>query len=188
MDAVVFVGFDWSRYLRLRPALASGDGIGSYRTLEDAEAQAVIAQLPEEASGADIANCVLAEVCAVGTPVMCRRALADLVKRLQTTDSGEAASELLTELALGRTNIEPWFQSDVGLIGLLTPAETRRLREHLNEHAAERPVQTRRGGLAGVIDLMRADGSEDALIAEIRTLAVWCAAAQFGMAALTRDS
>ena len=79
------------------------------------------------------------------------------VRELAHRPKTDSAAVLLSELIAGNKNIEPWFDADAGLMGILTPDETRTLAADLRplfrrgSFGSRAGRKRRRGGLLGII-------------------------------------
>jgi len=164
------VGFNWSRFHTLAPALKNAVASGDLTGVGDAEAAARLRSLDEMPAPEIACNFVIAELCTVGEELTFRNALLDLLIRLTRTEAGEEAADILGRAAVGGSGVEPWFKCDEGLVGILTWAELDRMHRYLQEYVRQRPPRQPRGPLDGLKRLVGASEPEYAMLDDLVAL------------------
>jgi len=144
------VGFNWSRFHTLAPALKNALASGDLTGVADPEAAAWLLSLDEMPAPEIACNFVISELCCADEELRFRGALPDLLIRLTRTEAGEEAADILGRAAVGGSGVEPWFKCDEGLVGILTWAELDRMHRYLQEYVRQRPPRQPRGPLDGL--------------------------------------
>jgi hypothetical protein len=122
-----FFAFDWTRFRSTAPPLLRASKSGDFTTLQIPEADEVLCALDEETPPESVANALVAHLCGAQDAALFEGGLSELVLWLRKQPHGEEAGETLGELISAGKNVEEWFQSDTGLIGILTEEETQSL-------------------------------------------------------------
>lgn len=137
--------FDWTRYRGIGPKLQAACATGDFTSLDIAGADAVLETLEDDIPPEEVCSVVLAELCGRGEPVVVPNSLLRLLRHIRRDRDCEEAADLLTELLVGGSNVAAWHRTERGLVGLLTPEQTRDLAPRLGRFC-RRETETRRPG------------------------------------------
>ena len=160
-------GFDYERYLELRPRLRSAGTMQALLVLAEGLPDRFDSEILESLCAAMAAdgfsltgakNALLVELCCAGEALPLDESFAGLAAMLARRKGSEEAGERLLALLAEQHNVEDWFRvgaDESGLRGFLTPDEMHELRARLvpllarpNPLSAPRRKR-RRGGLVG---------------------------------------
>ena len=180
-------GFDWKRFHELKPALEQAVRRNDLRTVPDAEAAALVAEMEEIGELAAVCNYLIAHICTTGDALVFHRNFPEFVDYLQDELGAEDAAEMLTEGAFAGVHMEPWYQTDEGLMGILSWADLDRLHRWLQAAAANLQPEERPRGLAVLIDALRTRQTNEELAKSLLGLVAHCVENRQGLAFLLSE-
>jgi hypothetical protein len=179
-----FAAFDWVRFRALAPELKRAHSVGDLRASANEQIAEVASPFNADEPVSTVCNVIIVELCTRGKWVVVRPSLPELVRRLCTRPAGEDAAEILTDLALSGQNIEPWFKSDAGLMGLLTITDVEHLAAHLEAYARERPKSPPPEGVLGWARKLTPVGDDEDLMEALTALVIEASLERLGLAAV----
>ena len=156
--------FDYARYLELRPRLRSALTADAFLALAEGPEGEAIAQavLEETLTPEEARNALVTALCCVGDPLPLDATFPRFLAALARRNGAEDAAEALGALVSGGKPVEAWLNAPDGVLGWLTPDETRALyhsyapltgrrgRSMARVGRASRR-RVRRGGLVGAV-------------------------------------
>jgi hypothetical protein len=152
-DSWTFYRFDYARYTALRPMLRAATVPEALEGLADyPELRSIVDAVEDgELSLGDARGAILREICCMGEPLELGHGVLHEVAALNDDPRTERAGEILGRLFSGRGSREPWLADTTLILGILTPDETRALRDSLMsvKRPGSRRGRRRRGGLVG---------------------------------------
>ncbi len=179
----IFYGWDEVHFRRLRGVLRRAALSGALPADLSGPGRAALQELPAGASLEEACNAIFLAECARGEAAVCEGGLPELLVYLRRDDAGEEFATAIAELISARPHMEAWFETEVGLIGLLSAADVRAIADSANRVRSEprlpqRPSWLRRLSPAqdpyeGLMDLM--------------DLVVWSAEQGLGLAAVLEE-
>jgi len=188
MATWTFSGFDWSRYRAVAPQLRRAAQSGDLKRVADPDAADIIAALSPATGVAMACNCVISELCSVGSPVVFRGTLPAFLRMLGTSVPGEEAADIIGEAAFAGSNVESWFHVEWGLVGILTWASLDHLKSHLDAYCREVPETPRRGGIARLMGRLKPGEGYETLLEDLVDLVNECTASRLGLAVVYADN
>ncbi len=175
--------FDWTRYRAIGPTLQAACGTGDFTALGIVGADTVLETIEEDLSPETVCSVLLAELCGRGEPAAVPGTMLGVLRHIRRNRDCEEAADLLTELLVGGSNVAPWFASRHGVVGLLTPDQTRDLAARLGRFCRRAEPKAKPGKLQSLFRLFSPSAEDDTVLEALRELVDEAAARGDGLAA-----
>ena len=154
--------FNYSQFIVLRPLLRAATEPEAFAAFgEGAEIEAIVDAVAEQSLTPEEArNALLVALCCEGDALPVDASFSRFVAALARRKGAEDAAEMLGDLVSGGKTVEAWMAAEDGIVGLLTPEETRQLYHtyrplllrrgrSMSQMGAKKGRRARRGGLVG---------------------------------------
>lgn len=139
-----FFAFDWTGYRAAEAALELACSEGDFTQLEIEAADEILAGFDETASAGTVCNALVREMFGQGEALFMESGLLEMIRELRRQSGGEEVADMLSELISAEPNVQCWFSTESGLVGLFTEAQTRQLHAAFDRfQAAFRPERAR---------------------------------------------
>jgi len=177
-------GFDWVKFRELAPELRRAVSPNDLRTSDDPQIADVAAAFDDTYPTPLICNVAIVELCTTPQWVTFKESLPEIVLTLRKRSASEDAADIIAELALSAHNVEPWFEAERGLMGILTRTEVEHLSSHLVAYSREKPDARPPSGLIGWARRLKPITSQGDLLDELLSVVEAASAERLGLAAI----
>ena len=188
MSQWIFSAFDWQQFQELESRIGSVRDVSDFEGVDIEGLDGFLEEFVEGTNPQVICNALVNQFCCSGSHVaVIESGMPAVIKYVAKMKDSEDVEMVMAELVAGGKNIEKWFKTEAGLVGLLTVSETRMLADFLLSRMAEEPPKEKSllgavGSFLSRTDVRRSD-LED--LVEILGIAV---EGGFGVAAFTDSS
>lgn len=182
-----FFAFDWVRFRALEPTLRAAHETADFAGVQDAGAEETLETLEEDAEPEVVCNALLTTLCGAEEAVVFEAGLPEMIRWLRRQPDGDEAAEMLGDLVSAVPNIADWFRVEVGLVGLLTQAQTQALSAAFAAFRRRyRPPEPPRGLAAWTRRFASTDPARE-MLDDLMNLVDEAAACSRGIAALREE-
>ena len=176
--------FDWSRLQELEGPLAAAHESGDFTRLSLPEIDSIFDHCPEDEPAESLCNAIIQVLCCGEESAEFPSGFAELIHWLRKQPKGELPAEVLAQLITSEPNVEDWFRTDFGVVGILDVWQTLELLDQLKAFLADYVPPKLPRGFASLARRFSPSESHQSQIPDLLEIATHAAQKQVGLAAL----